>query len=46
MMIVLTYLDAYQTKKKASFNSIEEFMLSLSGCVTFTRFLSSFVLNL
>ena len=34
MMIVLTYLDAYQTKKKASFNSIEEFMLSLSGCVT------------
>ncbi|MCB5153252.1 DUF4649 family protein [Streptococcus mutans] len=34
MMIVLTYLDAHQTKKKASFNSIEEFMLSLSGCVT------------
>ncbi|MGT2923975.1 DUF4649 family protein [Streptococcus caviae] len=33
-MIVLTYLDAYQTKRESHFNSPEEFMLSLSGCVT------------
>ncbi|WP_057490339.1 DUF4649 family protein [Streptococcus orisasini] len=33
-MIVLTYLDAYQTKRESHFNNLEEFLLSLSGCVT------------
>ncbi|MGT2948115.1 DUF4649 family protein [Streptococcus devriesei] len=33
-MIVLTYLDAYQAKKENHFNTIEELMLALSGCLT------------
>ena len=32
-MIVLTYLDAYKTQREVSYDDLEAFRLSLSGCV-------------
>ena len=46
-MYRLTYQDSYQVERTLEFESYEELMLSLSGCVTLpdTLLISSLTLN-